>query len=92
MNVQIYSKTYCPFCHDVKSLFEDLQVPAKVVELDELEDGQVVSEGLLKLTGKRTVPQVFVGGTHVGGCDDTFAAYQNGRLKELLASKGITIS
>lgn len=41
-------------------------------------------------TGSRTIPQVFVGGKHVGGCNDTFAAYRAGRLKELLATHGIT--
>lgn len=61
------------------------------MEIDQLEDGENLSDGLKKLTGKTTVPQVFIGGTHVGGCDDTLAAYSSGRLKDLLASAGITI-
>lgn len=67
--VVVYSKTYCPFCLEVKGLFKQLDVPAKIIELDELEDGSAVQDALLELTGKRTVPQVFVGGALVGGCD-----------------------
>lgn len=67
--MQVYSKTYCPFCSQVKSLFTKLNVPAKVVELDQLEDGDDVQSALQEVSGMRTVPQVFVGGKLVGGCD-----------------------
>ncbi|KAI7844931.1 hypothetical protein COHA_001578 [Chlorella ohadii] len=87
--VMVYSKTYCPYCSEVKSLFERLGVNAKVVELDELADGSKVQEALATVTGRRTVPQVFVGGNHVGGCDDTVAAYNSGKLKTLLEAAGV---
>lgn len=67
--VVVYSKTYCPFCMEVKSLFNALKIPAKIIELDNLEDGDAVQGALLEITGRRTVPQVFVGGENVGGCD-----------------------
>jgi len=67
--VMVYSKTYCPYCSEVKSLFGRLNVPAKVVELDNLADGDAIQAGLQTITGRRTVPQVFIAGKHVGGCD-----------------------
>lgn len=87
--VMVYSKTYCPYCTEVKGLFEKMGVSAKVVELDELADGGAVQDALGTVTGRRTVPQVFVGGQHVGGCDDTIAAMSSGKLKELLESAGV---
>jgi hypothetical protein len=47
-------------------------VPATVVELDTLADGDAVQAGVAEVTGRRTVPQVFIGGKHVGGCDGEF--------------------
>ncbi|KAL4854754.1 Glutaredoxin [Chlorella vulgaris] len=72
--VTVYSKTYCPYCAEVKSLFKKIGVEAKVLELDNIADGS----------------SVFVGGQHVGGCDDTVAAYQGGKLKTLLEQAGVT--
>lgn len=73
----------------MKSLFQRLGVEAKVLELDEIADGGEVQEALGQVTGRRTVPQVFVGGTHVGGCDDTLAAQQSGKLAGLLEAAGV---
>jgi glutaredoxin len=89
--VMIYSKTYCPYCSQVKSLFSQLNIPTKVVELDQLEDGDAVHEALIEVIGKRTVPQVFIGNVHVGGCDDTMAAKSSGQLNKLLADAGVTV-
>ncbi|KAI3432589.1 hypothetical protein D9Q98_004137 [Chlorella vulgaris] len=90
--VTVYSKTYCPYCAEVKSLFKKIGVEAKVLELDNIADGSSVQEALAQITGQRTVPQVFVGGQHVGGCDDTVAAYQGGKLKTLLEQAGVTVN
>ncbi len=73
-------------------LFSKLGVDAKIVDLDQLEDGETVYQGLKDLTGKQTVPQVFIGGEFIGGCDDTLAAHSSGRLTRLLGSVGISIS
>ena len=48
------------------------------------EDGADIQDALLQKTGQKTVPNVFVNGEHVGGCDNTIAAHQNGRLQFLL--------
>lgn len=50
-------------------MFSQLSVPAKVIECDVTEGGDKLREGLAEVTGRRTVPQVFIGGKHVGGCD-----------------------
>ena len=89
--VIVYSKTYCPYCTEVKSLFTKLNVPAKVVEIDTLADADAVSAALADVAGRRTVPQVFIGGEHVGGCDDTVAANKSGKLKELLGGVGVKV-
>ena len=51
------------------------------------DDGTEIQDALLQRTGQKTVPNVFVNGTHVGGCDNTFEAHSSGRLQFLL-SKG----
>jgi glutaredoxin-related protein len=51
------------------------------------EDGAAIHQALQKLVERRTVPQVFVNGVHVGGADDTVAAQHSGRLKKLLKSR-----
>lgn len=88
--VIVYSKTYCPYCSEVKSLFSKLQVAAKVVELDTLADGDAVQAALQGVSGMRTVPQVFIGGTLVGGCDDTLNAYNRGDLVTMLDTVGVS--
>lgn len=88
----VYSKTYCPYCSDVKDLFEkQLKVDAKIIELDTLADGDDVQAALSEVSGMRTVPQVFVGGELIGGCDDTLAAYRSGTLEKLLRNAGVQL-
>jgi len=84
--VVIFSKTYCPYCTKTKNLFlNTLKVDdTKVIELDQLSNGTTIQNTLAKITGQRTVPNVFVGGEHLGGNDDTHAAYSDGRLEKML--------
>ncbi|XP_060095658.1 thioredoxin reductase 3 [Heteronotia binoei] len=82
--VMIFSKSFCPYCTKVKELFRSLGVEYSALELDKIDDGPTIQDVLLGLTGQRTVPNVFVNGTHVGGCDQTFQAYHSGLLQRLL--------
>tara|TARA_B100000780_G_C20974201_1_gene389045 strand:+ start:473 stop:838 length:366 start_codon:yes stop_codon:yes gene_type:complete len=85
--VVIFSKSYCPFCTKVKALFAKLgsqQVCA--IELDKDEDGPAIQAALLEVTGQRTVPNVFVGGQHLGGNDDVQAQAANGELQTMLSA------
>lgn len=65
----IFSTSYCPYCAQVKALFQDLNVPHTVWEVDQLAEGSQIRQFLADETGQTTVPNVFVGGKHVGGCD-----------------------
>ncbi|CAJ1975819.1 unnamed protein product [Sphenostylis stenocarpa] len=85
--IVIFSKTYCPYCRRAKALFKELNQIPHVVELDEREDGSQIQEILINIVGKRTVPQVFVNGQHLGGSDDTAAYYESRHLHKLLGIK-----
>ncbi|XP_017973607.1 PREDICTED: glutaredoxin isoform X1 [Theobroma cacao] len=67
--VVVFSKTYCGFCNRVKQLFTQLGASYKTIELNQESDGDDMQAALLEWTGQRTVPNVFIGGIHIGGCD-----------------------
>jgi glutaredoxin 3 len=67
-----------------KGIFEKLGVEFKVFELDEMADGADIQDALLKMTGQRSVPNVFVNKEHIGGNDDTQASFRNGLLETKL--------
>ncbi|MFG1487922.1 glutaredoxin 3 [Oceanospirillum sp. HFRX-1_2] len=81
-NVVIYSKSWCPFCVQAKRLLQSKKVD--FTEID-VEREPAKMQEMMKNSGRRTVPQIWVGDTHVGGCDDLFAAEQTGKLDQLLA-------
>ncbi|KAL8191533.1 hypothetical protein R6Q57_028264 [Mikania cordata] len=82
--VVIFSKSYCPYCKRAKGVFKELNTKPYVIELDEREDGSKIQDALSEIVGRRTVPQVFINGKHLGGSDDTVEAYQSGELAKLL--------
>ncbi|KAJ3689408.1 hypothetical protein LUZ61_018572 [Rhynchospora tenuis] len=89
--VVIYSKTWCSYSSEVKSLFKRIGVEPHVIELDKLgAQGTQLQRVLERLTGQSTVPNVFIGGKHIGGCTDTVKLHQNGELKKLLSELNIT--
>ncbi|XP_050218979.1 glutaredoxin-C4 [Mercurialis annua] len=82
--IVIFSKSYCPYCKKAKAVFKELNQKPYVVELDERDDGNLIQNALSKKIGRRTVPQVFIDGKHIGGSDDTVDAYESGELAKLL--------
>eukprot|EP01025_Chloroclados_australasicus_P040405 TRINITY_DN42188_c1_g1_i1.p1 TRINITY_DN42188_c1_g1~~TRINITY_DN42188_c1_g1_i1.p1 ORF type:complete len:181 (-),score=1.54 TRINITY_DN42188_c1_g1_i1:117-584(-) len=88
--VMVYSKSYCPFCAETKGLFRDLEVDAKVVELDQIHEGVDIQQELQRLTGSRTVPQVFVGGEYIGGNSETQSLHRSGNLRSKLDAAGVS--
>ncbi|KAI9191767.1 hypothetical protein LWI28_013135 [Acer negundo] len=82
--IVIFSKSYCPYCRKAKSVFKELNQVPHVVELDERENGWDIQDTLHEIVGRRTVPQVFIDGKHIGGSDDTVEAYESGKLHKLL--------
>lgn len=69
--VFIFSKTTCPFCKEIKALFNSLGVEVQVLELDQDEQGADIQNALEQKTGQRTVPNIFINGEHIGGASDT---------------------
>mmetsp|Transcript_21664 Transcript_21664/g.20813 ORF Transcript_21664/g.20813 Transcript_21664/m.20813 type:complete len:114 (-) Transcript_21664:372-713(-) len=86
-SVVIYSKTYCPYCTTTKNMFgkEFPNVKPVLIELDKISGGSAIQAALLEFSGQRTVPNVFVNGTHLGGNDDTQAAFRSGELSKMLS-------
>ncbi|CAH8285708.1 unnamed protein product [Eruca vesicaria subsp. sativa] len=82
--IVIFSKSYCPYCRRAKSVFSELDQVPHVVELDEREDGWSIQSALGEIVGRRTIPQVFINGKHIGGSDDTIEAHESGELAKLL--------
>lgn len=80
--VRIYSTQWCPYCTAAKRFFNQRGVPFEEVDLTEDDEGRVE---LGRRTGQRTVPQIFIGDTHVGGYTDLVALASAGRLDPLLA-------
>ena len=79
--VIIYSSDYCPYCMRAKQLLSN-----KGVEFSEINvDGQAqVRAEMVRKAGRTSVPQIWVGDTHVGGCDDLYALERAGKLDALL--------
>ncbi|XP_054711967.1 thioredoxin reductase 1, cytoplasmic-like [Uloborus diversus] len=82
--VMIFSKSFCPYCTKVKELFNSLNVEYYCLELDKTDNGPQMQRAMAAKAGKSSVPQVFIEGQHLGGCDDTMAAHSSGKLLELL--------
>ncbi|KAL8101985.1 monothiol glutaredoxin-S10-like [Apium graveolens] len=87
--VVVYSKSWCSYSSQVKQLFKKLGVQPHVVELDQLgAQGSQLQDVLGDLTEQYTVPNVFIGAKHIGGCSDTVELYQKGELENLLSEAG----
>ncbi len=82
--VTIYTTPFCPYCHSAKALLRRKNVDFS--EIDVSHDAQERQRMTAKANGRRTVPQIFIGETHVGGCDDLVALDQAGRLMPMLGA------
>ncbi|MGB6087814.1 glutaredoxin 3, partial [Parvibaculum sp.] len=79
-----YTTMLCPYCYRAKSLLK--QKGASYTEIDVGMDADKRQEMTERAHGRRTVPQIFIGDTHVGGCDDLFALEAAGKLDAMLAA------
>jgi len=80
--VEIYTSPLCGFCHAAKRLLKKKDVAFSEVNI--LMDPTRKSEMMDRAGGKHTVPQIFIGETHVGGCDELYALERAGKLDPLL--------
>lgn len=80
--VKMYTTQFCPYCVRAKQILKARGVEA----IDEVRVDELPAERMkmMEITGRRTVPQIFIGGTHVGGCDDLMALDSRGALVPLL--------
>jgi len=80
--VKMYTSHTCPYCRQAKSLLQQ----RGVAEIEEIRVDLQPAEraAMIELTGRRTVPQIFIGATHVGGCDELVALDRSGKLAALL--------
>lgn len=82
--ITIYTKGWCPYCSAAKDLLREKNALFQEVEITGREAER--AEMLRRSGGKSSVPQIFVGDRHVGGCDDLYALDRGGELDRLLAS------
>ena len=80
--VEIYTTPFCPYCHDAKALLKKKDVA--FTEIDVSRDREMRNKMTARANGRTTVPQIFIGATHVGGCDDLYALDSVGGLDPLL--------
>jgi len=81
--IVVYTSQICPYCARAKALLK--KKGAAFEEIDVTMDPKARDQMLARSGGKRTVPQIFIGDTHVGGCDDLYALERAGKLDPLLA-------
>lgn len=82
--VLMYTTSWCPYCARAKQLFTAKGVPFTEIDVEQVEGAR---DEMRARSGRNTVPQIFVGDRHLGGCDDTYALDQQGELDVLLFGK-----
>ncbi len=82
--VEIYTKAFCPYCSRALSLLKGRGVPYD--EHDVTMGGSLKAEMVERTNGRLTVPQIFIGDAHIGGCDDLVDAERSGKLDRLLSA------
>lgn len=82
--IVVYTKDFCPYCHAAKELLHKKGAAFTEVDIQKHPDRR--PEMIAKAGGRTTVPQIFIAGQHVGGCDDIHALDEAGKLDPLLAS------
>jgi glutaredoxin 3 len=83
--VTVYLSDWCPYCQRAKNLLSQKQVMINEINI---EDDPKLREEMIARSNRRTVPQIFVGDKHVGGCDDLYALDRSGDLDRLIQGAG----
>lgn len=82
MNNVMYTKPNCPYCVKAEGILQHNNIPYELIDISN--DSALVEEMIRRSGGRKTVPQIFINDTHVGGCDDLEALYLSGGLDTLL--------
>lgn len=80
-NIVMYSTAYCPYCMQARTLLEKKGVEYTDIRID---DEPHRRDEMIAKSGRHTVPQIFIDGQHIGGCDDMYALENQGQLDKLL--------
>lgn len=80
--VKMYTTAVCPYCVRAKQILKSKGV--EQIEEIRIDTDPAARNSMMEITGRRTVPQIFIGSTHVGGCDDLVALDSQGGLAPLL--------
>ncbi len=95
--VVMFALEWCEFCWSVRKLFAQLGIEYRSIDLDSVayqegDRGGKIRVVLREQTGSPTIPQIFIGGRHVGGCTDAFDAFKSGALQALLREAGVAFN
>jgi cysteine synthase A len=90
----MFALEWCEFCWSVRKLFKEYDIPYRSIDLDSAEYqrgnwGGQIRNVLKTRIQSPTIPQIFIGGEHIGGCTETFDAFNDGRLQKLLRDTGV---
>ena len=80
--ITIYTKSWCPYCSAAKKLLNERGAEFTEIDIEKKPDAR--AEMIQKAKGRSTVPQIFIGEKHVGGCDDLYDLDDRGQLEPLL--------
>ena len=80
--ITIYTKSWCPYCSAAKKLLTEKGVEFTEIDIEKKPEAR--AEMIQKASGRSTVPQIFIGEKHVGGCDDLYDLDDRGQLEPLL--------
>ena len=93
--VVLFALEWCEFCWSVRKMFADYEIPYRAVDLDSVayQDGNKggnIRKVIEQRTGLKTIPQIYVGGKHVGGASETFDAVKDGSFQKMLEENSVT--
>ncbi len=81
LKIVIYTTAQCHYCVQAKQLLDQKKVSYEEIRIDKNPEK---ADEMIKLSGRKTVPQIFINDYHIGGCDDLYAANKSGQLDSLL--------
>jgi cysteine synthase len=93
--VVLFALEWCEFCWSVRKMFAEYEIPYRSIDLDSIEyqqdnKGGKIRAALLERTGLKTIPQIYIGGEHVGGATELFDACRDGSMAKLLDGSNVT--
>lgn len=92
--VVMLSHEWCEFCWSVRKMFAEYEIPYRSIDLDSVayqqdNKGGNIRAAILETTGLKTIPQIYIGGEHIGGATELFDACNDGRMAKLLEENGV---